>query len=121
MPKGRKSKNQKLPITEDLDFHYLLELMPPLHDEPGFECLPELFSIIGYERLLLLCKYAGGETIKIPTVEQLSNSIESLQWFYDVYITNKKQLSDVPKDLLKSVLQIYGVYSCEIADNSRGT
>jgi hypothetical protein len=113
----RKSKDSKLPITEDLDFHYLLELMPPLHNEPGFECLPELFSIIGHERLLLLCKYAGGETIKIPTVEQLSDSIESLQWFYDVYITNKKQLSDVPSKLLKSVNKIYEVYSGEIEDN----
>lgn len=118
---GRKSKDSKLPITEDLDFHYLLELMPPLYNEPGFECLPELFSIIGYERLILLCKYAGAETIKIPTVAQLSQSIESLQWFYDVYVTHKKQLSDVPKDLIKSVLRIYEVYSNEITDNSEGT
>jgi len=113
----RKSKNTKLPITEEIDFHYLLELMPPLHDEPDFECLPELFSIIGHEKLLLLCKYAGGETIKIPTIEQLSNSIEALQWFYDIYILKKKQLSELPRPLVKSVNQIYEVYSGEIEDN----
>lgn len=117
MQRGRKSKSSKLPITEELDFHYLLELMPPLNDEPDFECLPELFSIIGHEKLLLLCKYAGGETIKIPTIDQLSKSIESLQWFYDIYISKKKQLSDVPPILLKSVNKIYEVYSGEIEDN----
>ena len=39
--------NKKLPITEELDFAYLLELMPPLHDIPEFSWLPELFAIIG--------------------------------------------------------------------------
>ena len=68
-----------LPITEELDFHYLLELMPPLHNIPEFAWLPELFSIIGYEKLIQLCKYAGGETIAIPTIEELTSSIESLQ------------------------------------------
>jgi hypothetical protein len=116
----RKSKDSKLPITEEIDFHYLLELMPPLHDEPGFECLPELFSIIGHERLILLCKYAGGETIKIPTIEQLASSIESLQWFYDVYITGKKQLCEVPDDLRSQVSQIYEVYEDEIGDDQTG-
>jgi hypothetical protein len=112
----RKSKDSKLPITEDLDFHYLLELMPPLHDEPGFELLPELFSIIGHERLLLLCRYAGGETVKIPTVEQLSSSIEALQWFYDVYIMKKFDRSEIPKDMEEQVECIYRVYSDEIRD-----
>lgn len=113
----RKSKDSKLPITEDLDFHYLLELMPPLHDEPEFALLPELFSIIGHERLLLLCRYAGGETVKIPTVEQLSDSIEALQWFYDVYIMKKFDCSEIPKDLTDQVRCIYQVYSNEIGDH----
>ena len=117
MGRRKKSSNVRLPITEELDFHYLLELMPPLHDEPGFECLPELFSIIGHEKLILLCKYAGGETIKIPTVEQLSEDIEALQWFYDIYIMNKKTLQDVPNDIVPKVIQIYKVYENEITDN----
>ena len=62
----------KLPLTEDLDFHYLLGLLPALTDEPEYAWLPELFSTIGYQSLLDLCEYAGGETIRIPTIEELS-------------------------------------------------
>ena len=81
----------KLPLTEELDFHYLLGLMPPLQSEPEFALLPELFSIIAsdkadFEKLIDLCKFCGGETIRIPTVEQLSDSIDALQYFYDVDI-----------------------------------
>ena len=44
---------RKLPITEDIDFHYLLSIMPVLCDQPEFACLPELFSIIDFDALLL--------------------------------------------------------------------
>lgn len=107
----------KLPITEDLDFAYLLELMRPLHDEPAYCWLPELFSIIGHESLLKLCKYAGGETIKIPTLDELSNSLESLQWFYDVYIKHCKELFEVPKQFKDSVDRIAEVYY--VGDNTK--
>ena len=88
-----------LPITEELDFEYLLELMPALHNKPGFAWLPELFSIIGVEKLINLCKYAGGEEITIPTVEELLSSVEALQIFYDVHIKKKKTIADVPIEL----------------------
>lgn len=100
-----------LPITEELDFEYLLEMMPALHDKPGFAWLPELFSIIGAERFVNLCKYAGGETITIPTIDELSSSIEALQLFYDIRIKKKKKLSDVPP-VLSSKFQII----CEVYD-----
>lgn len=101
----------KLPITEELDFQYLLSLMPPLHDVPEFSWLPELFSIIGYEKLLILCKYAGGETIKIPTIEQIQESIDALQWFYDTEISNKKYKKDIPPDISGLVEKIKDVYN----------
>lgn len=100
----------KLPITEELDFHYLLGLMPPLNNEPEFAWLPELFSTIGYESLIKLCKYAGGETIKIPTIEQLSLSIEALQWFYDVEIKKSKELHMMPPKVYPLYRTIVGVY-----------
>lgn len=102
--------NSRLPITEDLDFHYLLGLMPPLHDEPEFAWLPELFSIIGHESLLTLCKYAGGETIKIPTLDQVSKSIEALQMFYDIDIKHCKSKLDVPPNLVELYAKICEVY-----------
>lgn len=96
-----------LPIAEDLDFHYLLTLMPALTGLKEFEWLPELYSIISdYRSLIRLCKYCGGETIKIPTLDQLTNSTDALQWYYDVYISGKKKYSDIPSDLSDLVEKI---------------
>jgi hypothetical protein len=103
----------KLPVTEELDFHYLLGLMPPLHDEPEFAWLPELFSIIGHESLIELCKYAGGETIRIPTLEQLSNSIQALQLFYDIDIKHIKSVDTIPSntDVFELFYKIRKIYN----------
>lgn len=100
----------KLPIQEELDFAYLLELMVPLKQIPEYALLPELFSIIGHERLLLLCKYAGGETVSIPTIQELSDCIEALQWFYDVYIKKTKSVSEIPNSYKESIHKIREVY-----------
>jgi len=100
----------KLTKTEELDFHYLLSLMPPLHGLPEFSWLPELFSIIGHEKLILLCKYAGGETIRIPTIDQLTNSIDTLQWFYDVKLKKCKEFSDIPEHLVELVNEVSTIY-----------
>lgn len=104
---GRKNK---LPLTEELDFAYLLELMPPLHGQPEFSWLPELFSIVGHESLLKLCKYCGGETIKIPTLGELASSVEALQWFYDTQIKHTHTLTEVPEHLLPLVIKIKHIY-----------
>lgn len=100
-----------LPIKDELDFQYLLQLLPPLENEPEFAWLPELFSIIGARSLITLCKYAGGETIKIPTIDQLASDIEALQWYYDVYITHKKSATNIPVELRDLVSKIKSVYS----------
>jgi len=99
-----------IPTSEELDFQYLLQLLPPLEDTPEFANLPELFSIIGAKNLITLCKYAGGETITIPTLEQLCRDIEALQWYYDVYIKRTKLSSDIPLDLKELVAKIREVY-----------
>lgn len=100
-----------LNIKDELDFQYLLQLLPPLENEPEFAWLPELFSIIGAKNLITLCKYAGGETIKIPTTEQLARDIEALQWYYDVYLTHKKSVSEIPAELVDLVRKIKAVYT----------
>lgn len=100
----------KLPVTEDLDFHYLLTLLPPLTHVDEYAWLPELFSIIGYQSLLLLCKYAGGETIKIPTLDELTNSMEALNWWYLVNIRKTHTIYQVPsqyRDLYKAIDEQY--------------
>jgi len=103
--------SKELSISEELDFQYLLQLLPPLEGEPEFSWLPELFSIIGAKNLITLCKYAGGEIIKIPTTEQLAQDIEALQWYYDIYIAHKKSVGEVPADLCALVSKIRSIYS----------
>ena len=107
-------KNNGLPLTEEIDFHYLLTLLPPLHDVPEFAWLPELFATIGYEKLVDLCYYAGGEQIKLPTIQTLSNSIDALQLFYDIYISHKKTEEDLPMGAYSLVMQIKRIYNAQI-------
>lgn len=109
---------KQLPLTEELDFSYLLELMPPLHEVPEYSWLPELFSIVGHERLLLLCKYAGGESIKIPTLDELNDSIDALNWFYDVFIKGSESITNVPVNLHKLVARIEEIYETRNSESS---
>ena len=99
-----------LPVKDELDFQYLLQLLPPLENEPEFAWLPELFSIIGARNLITLCKYAGGETIKLPTMEQLAQAIEALQWYYDVFISKRRELGEIPAELCALVMKIRDTY-----------
>lgn len=113
-------RKNSLPATEELDFVYLLELMPPLHDVPEFAWLPELFSIIGHESLITLCKYAGGEIIKIPTLDQLTDSIEALQWFYDIEIKKSKERIELPVKytlLYNRMSEVYDARNRERSDS----
>lgn len=110
---SKKNKADKLPITEESDFHYLLTLLPPLHDVPEYAWLPELFSIIGHKKLIELCKYCGGEDIRLPDLQTLSISIEALQWFYDVYLTKKKPVSDIPRDVMNLVQKIRVIFDAQ--------
>lgn len=103
-------KSKDLSLSEDLDFSYLLGLMRPLHKLDQFAWLPELFVIIGHEKLIDLCRYAGGETITLPTLEELSFSIEALQDFYDVYIKKSKTLDDICHSNLELVSKIKEIY-----------
>lgn len=108
-------KDKSLPITEELDFSYLLGLMRPLHGVDRYAALPELFTILGHEKLIDLCRYAGGETITIPTLEELSDSIEGLQCFYDVYISGKIDENAIPENmqpLVAKIKEIYDVRNC---------
>lgn len=99
-----------LDTKQEQDFHYLLTLMPALQSEPEFEWLPELFSTIGHEALIKLCTFAGGETIKIPTIDQLSESIEALQWYYNIRIKKSHNVKDIPSYLIPLVNKIAKVY-----------
>lgn len=104
-------KKNSLPVTEEIDFQYLLGLMRPLHNIDEFAWLPELFVLIGHEKLIDLCRYCGGETITIPTLEQLSGSIDALQEYYNIYVKRSKSINDIDDKKTKSlVLKIKSIY-----------
>ena len=84
--------------------------MRPLYGIEEYAWLPELFALLGHEKLIDLCKYAGGEIIHIPTLEQLSLSVESLQSFYDVYIKKVKCIEEVPESHIHLVNKIKSIY-----------
>lgn len=100
------SDKTKLSIAESSDFYLLLELMLPLYKEERYSCLPELFSVIGHEKLITLCKYLGGTTIKIPTIDELNFSIEALDWYYKVYISRCKYRKSIPSEYVEEVEKI---------------
>ena len=107
--------NNNLPITEELDFHYLLGLLPPLTGESEFAWLPELFSILSveksaFEKLIDLCNFCGGETLRIPTIDELSDSIEALQYFYDTEIKGLSRTDIVSPKIEMLVRKIKEVY-----------
>ena len=99
-------KPSKLDITESSDFPFLLELMPLISCSPDYALLPELFSIIGHDSLIKLCAYAGGEVVRIPTLSELSDSIECLEWYYKVYIEKTSHYQAVPIRLRTRVSEI---------------
>ena len=61
-----------------------------------------------------LCKHCGGETIKLPTLQTLSNSIDALQLFYDIYISHKKTEEDIPMGAYSLVMQIKRIYNAQM-------
>lgn len=109
-------KSETLPITDEINMHYLLELMPPLHSVPEYALLPELFTIVGIDSLLSLCKYAGGETIKIPTLSELSDSISALDMFYTKEIMHKEYNHTVNDKILELYKEIKTIYDSEQCD-----
>ena len=102
--------DSELNFTEQQDFSYLLQLMMPLYNEKEYALLPELFTILDYKKVIELSKYMGGESLRIPTLDEIAEAIEVLQWFYDVYINKTKQLIDVPTNLKDKVDKIKQIY-----------
>ena len=84
--------------------------MLPLYQVEEYAWLPELFSIIGHEKLITLAKYAGGATLKIPTISQLSNAIEALDWYYKVYVAKNKYRKSIPPEYINLVDKIKEVF-----------
>ena len=49
-----------------------------MKDIPEYATLSELAYLLGIDSLLKLCEYFGGETIKLPEIEEVETSIQAL-------------------------------------------
>ena len=101
--------SEHLSFVDSSNFQYLLELFMPLYQMPEYAWLPELFSIIGHERLIKLCKYCGGETIKVPTLSELLFSIEGLEWYFKSSVSNECTSAEIPPKYADIVSKISAI------------
>ena len=90
-----------------------------LTEIPDYRVLSELPYILDKKSLLKVCKYYGGTTIKIPTVEELETVMKVLLIYQRVNI-EKKSLESALKELgyttlNKKILQVYKLIS-EVLD-----
>ena len=90
-----------------------------LTEIPDYRVLSELPYILDKKSLLKVCKYYGGTTIKIPTVEELETVMRVLLLYQRVNI-EKKSLESALKELgcttlNKKILQVYKLIS-EVLD-----
>ena len=53
---------------------------------PEYSSLSEMVYVLDKENLLNLCEYFGGQTIRIPTIEELTNLVYSLLLYQYVKI-----------------------------------
>lgn len=88
---------------------------------PEHAALSELIYVLDRPNLLKLCQYFGGETLKIPTIDELKYLILSLNLYQQVNI-EKKDLEQCinsinePRNVIKIIKQNYNSI-CDIMSN----
>lgn len=71
--------NQELLSIKELDIYSLiLFALFKLRDIPDYLVLSELVYVLDKDNLLKLCEYFGGNTLYIPTIEELESILYSL-------------------------------------------
>ena len=82
--------------SEDI-YSLLLFTLFRLTNVPEYSTLSELIYLLDKENFLKLCKYFGGLTIKIPTLEDLQYLLYTLLIYEE--IINGKELDDALTEL----------------------
>ena len=60
-----------------------------LKDVPEYSSLSELAFVMDKDNLLNFCEYFGGQTIKVPTIQELKDIMFALLLYQFVKIENK--------------------------------
>ncbi len=105
------SDNLKKLNTTDI-YSMLLFAVFNIQKIPGYSVLSELVYILDKNNLLKLCEYFGGQTITIPTIDELEILIYCLVIYNDVVIEKRdfdKVIKSLPVEsyLLKQIKEKY--------------
>lgn len=88
------------------DFYSLLLFsLFKMTDIPEYSSISQLAYVLDRENLLNLCEYFGGQTIKIPTTQELESLVYSLLLYQYVKIDRMDY---------EQALQLIGHESCEL-------
>ncbi len=113
----QKLDNLKMADTYSLILFALYKLI----DIPEYSALSELAYVLDKNNLLNFCEYFGGVTIKVPTIDELTELTDALLLYQYVKIDKKDYNESVAeigyeskdlRSLKKNYLKI-----CEILDN----
>lgn len=85
-------KKELLKLKEIDVWSLLLFTLFKMRDIPEFASLSELVYLLPKDSLLNLCKYYGGMTISIPTIDELENLV------YVLLLYNYVNIEKVPYD-----------------------
>lgn len=105
-------------ISKNDTFALLLFVLFNVKKIPEFSTLSELITILDYDQFLKLCKYFGGLTIKIPTMDELEILVNSLV-LYEAVNINGCDFDASLKDLNctqdnKKIIKKYYKNICEV-------
>lgn len=70
-------------------YSLMLFAMYKVNEVPEYAALSQLAYIVDKDNLLRLCQYYGGQTISIPTVEELESFLTALLLFQQVDIEHQ--------------------------------
>lgn len=79
---------------------------------PEYSAISELAYILDEKSMLKLCEYFGGQTIKIPTIDELEITLYAMLLYQYIDIENMSEEDaisaiTIDKSLLKSVKSCY--------------
>ena len=79
---------------------------------PEYSSISELAYILDEKNMLKLCEYFGGQTIKIPTIDELETTLYAMLMYQYIDVEKMSEedavtLMNVDKDIIKSIKSTY--------------
>lgn len=100
------STNNLLLKLKDMDLYSLaLFSLYKLMGTAEYSSLSEMVYVLDKDNLLNLCEYFGGQTIRIPTIDELTNLVYSLLLYQYV------KIEKMPYD---EAIKLIGHKSCDL-------